>query len=427
MARPHRYRAPGIIYVLSFLAFGLATTSAVLIARGFTIDLTSGAVYKTGLLIVRSQPSNAYVTVDNRLRKERTPARLQFRAGSYHVKIDKPGVKPFERTFAISAEHADFAENILLWRRSPDLRTISQGVTAQTVAAGRNQIAFMRVGTAGAELYLMSPDNQPALLATLPAAYAQPTTLTFNRDATVVLLSTPTSSVLVPVGGSPLTVPVGGDTAFLPGTRDTVVARQGSQVLLATSGSAPIPVASDVSAWAVTPDALYVSTTDGQVTRLESRGTVRKLVGHTPSLGELRGSAQSDTLFGRDQSGGLYSFDPKSDQAKLISPEVDEFAVAPNGAFVAFRSGQELRLWSRETNRTTLVSRFTTSFTAPQPTTTGHYLTFVQAGQLHAIAADGSNDVTLTEAGGSPLLFLGDDRLLRVRDGTLQLVRILDR
>src|SRR3954470_17411882 len=115
-----RYRARLLFYFVSVTVFATAAAVAVLVASGYTVSLAGRTVSRTGLVVLNSTPSNAYITVNNKLQQQRTNARVKLSAGSYHIKVDRPGVIPWEKDVRVEAGQAQLEENILLFSTEPE-------------------------------------------------------------------------------------------------------------------------------------------------------------------------------------------------------------------------------------------------------------------------------------------------------------------
>src|SRR5438105_14801346 len=96
MPATRRYRARGWFYLLAVGLFGLMATVVLLIALGYSFRVRPLQITKHGLLVLDSAPANAYITINNKLRPERTNTRVKLAPGSYHVKVDKPDTLPWE-------------------------------------------------------------------------------------------------------------------------------------------------------------------------------------------------------------------------------------------------------------------------------------------------------------------------------------------
>lgn len=419
MRAPHRYFGSRIVYFLSISFFATAAAVALLLATGYTIDWRQATLTKTGLLVLDSTPRGATVSINGKDSGKRTGTRLKLTPNSYKVAVAKPGSLPWEKDVLVEEGRAVIEDEIVLFADPPPSRELSAvGVVGRAMAPNNRQLAYLSRDQSELKLWLtnLSNDQPPTKLATLPEAYANPSSLTFSNDSTRLAISTASETTVLTAGAERLAqLPVGGNILFSPGQNDSLITESPGQVqTLTLATNTRLPLESNVLTWTMSHDALYLTLADGVLVRRDLRVGSRKTFNAAEPLTELRATPAADALFGRSASGALYTID--DNQIVVVAQTVERYALSQNGDGVAYTDQRELKTWERREKQTTLVTRFTDSpgDLALLPNTT--YLLFTKAGALHAIAGDGSNDHVLAPAGAPPILLPSNDSAV-VLDG----------
>lgn len=427
MSPTHRYRATGLVYLLTFLVFLAGAIVAVLISRGYTIDPKSGSVSKTGLLVLNSTPGGAFVTIDNKVQSERTSARVKLAPGEYAVKVDKPGVVPWEKRLGVSPGEAVLEENILLFARQPARRVLAgSGVTAHALSPNGRWLGFVERTTQGATVSVAETvgDAPPVRFADLPAEAVTPLNLSVSNDGTRVTLGGSAQSFVLTRNDTPQPQP-GGRLAFVPNRPGILITEQAGQLAsIDLAAGTRQTLDGQVVSWTVTDRGLFSVSSDGALVRRDIRNGQREVIPTDRQLGEVS-SVAGGAVFVRDRDNRLALLDG----ARLvpIADAVDLFASNAGGTAVAFVSNRELHLWRRDDGRR-LVTRFSENPERVAVLTDGHYALYARAGELHGVAADGSNDHGFGSAGVAALELADAFTLVqRTADGQLSLVRLLER
>lgn len=100
-------------YVLMAIVILLATTILVYLAYGFGVT-KNGEVVQKGLVFVSSQPSNAQVYVDNKL-KDTTNTKLTLPTGRYTLTFKREGYNDWSRKLSVSGSMVDHVVYPLLF------------------------------------------------------------------------------------------------------------------------------------------------------------------------------------------------------------------------------------------------------------------------------------------------------------------------
>lgn len=87
---------------LGIILFLIITPSLVLYARGFKIDLQNRKITKTGAMMIKTDPSNAEIFLNNVRQSDLTPSNIRFlMPGDYDVRIEKDGYLPWSKRLSV--------------------------------------------------------------------------------------------------------------------------------------------------------------------------------------------------------------------------------------------------------------------------------------------------------------------------------------
>lgn len=421
MPRKPRYRGHPAVYVISIALFLVVAVGAILLTRGYTVDVHTGALKKTGLLVLGSIPEEAYITIDEDIEDVRTRSRLTLTPGSYGVTVDLPNTHPWQKRIDIAPGKAVIEEDILLFQDKPNRVALTDGpVAGFSLDATARRLAYLQAGPDGVGVFIRNVDrkDQPRRITLLPPNYASPTSFSWSNDGSRVAASVAGETRIIPIdGGTPATVPVGGRTALSPGQSDVLLAEPtpGTIVRIQPNGTVE-PIESGVTTWTTTDDAAYLAKPDGSVTRVVRND--KREVGNGSAQVELLSAPGTDRAFGRTADGTVTAFSDGSPE-KILT-EADRFAPARGGEQIMYVTERELRLWNGSEQTDDLLTRFTDVPTQLGVLPGGNYALFGSGSTIDAIAADGSNTTELTAS--DSLLNVIDLETLLVRDGTGRLV-----
>ncbi len=112
-----KYRV--IILLILAIIFFIASPVLILWAVGYRWNPKKNFIEKTGLLYVKTEPSGAVVYLNDKERKERTPARIKFLLpDNYNLKISKENYIPYEKTVAVRSGLATFEDTVILFKQN---------------------------------------------------------------------------------------------------------------------------------------------------------------------------------------------------------------------------------------------------------------------------------------------------------------------
>lgn len=420
MPQTPRYRARNAVYLISVGAFLTFAVVTLLYALGYSINLKSGIVVKNGLVVLNSTPSSAFITIDNEVRTERTNVRLKLTPGTYHLKVDRPGTQAWEKRVNLGSGEAVLEDNILLFASEPQRTVVAEsGVLANILSPDSRQVAYLQRDAEGLGVWVAGTGTEAAPIrrATVPEAFATPTSFTFSDAGSTIAISTAAETVLLAASGTPnpRPVPLGGAVRFAPNSSDRLLALTNGVLQSAVAGGKTEMVEGKISAWTVTGSAVYVVQGEA-LFRRELARTERRSV-PTPSdviLTELTTRQGSEAVFAKDAAGALYTL--ADDKLTRIAERVDAYNATPDGAYLAYVSSREVYIWKRGERRSTLVTRFSEPLASLEPFASGTYLLYGKGGELHGLTADGSNDHVLARGSVAAPLLTGDRRIVLLEE-----------
>ena len=402
---PYRYRARGTFYLIMISAFAVIAITAVLFARGYSIDPKTGIVAKTALFVLGSTPNKAEIRINGVTRKETTNTRIKVPPGSYDISVSKSGTIPYQKTVTVSSGTAILEEDILLFLKEPKVHVLSETSSgAMALSANSRQVFYASSDSAGTSLWQsqLGVGATPQRLTVLPPDFGTMSDISVSSDATRVAVSNGRATLVLSSAGVQVA------TATLPravfsGTRtDTLIGRTGEQWTLVDIPSGK-QTALPTTAVAPTGSGDFVYAAVGQtISRVDVRTSAVTTLTAPGTVASLATNAATQTVYVVTTDKQLLQI--VSDTLLPIDSRVERFDPSRDDTAVVTADESELRIWRRETGKVTLVTRFSEAPSVFRVHKNGHYVYFEQRDELHAIATDGSNDVALTSLGTRSLL-----------------------
>lgn len=110
--------------------FAVVAAILVLYARGFRFDISTQKVFRTGSLVVSSEPTRAMIYLNGELIQQRTNGIVEFlKPGVYEVTIERPDYTPRNYTVTIRAGVSTFLEDVELYPLDHSERVVTSGVS----------------------------------------------------------------------------------------------------------------------------------------------------------------------------------------------------------------------------------------------------------------------------------------------------------
>lgn len=173
---PRTHLRHTIMLFIGYALIGIAVIIATIIllyqAYGFGVN-RSGSVIQNGLLFFSSQPRPADIYINGTLAKSKTNTRLVLPSGLYHIKLDKTGYRPWERTIELEGGRVAHYDYPLLFPKNIITTKLQSYVSAPGVVTQSPDHRWVVVAQAGSmvsfDVYdLKNPAKAPVVI-TLPA------------------------------------------------------------------------------------------------------------------------------------------------------------------------------------------------------------------------------------------------------------------
>lgn len=136
-------RSRVFLIIAGFVVFFLLGPAIVLFARGYTYDFARHRFLKTGTLVVKTDPRNAEIYLNNlRLGSSPLTKRL-LPPDEYLVEIKKPGYFPWQKRVNVHPQGVSDLGHVVLFKEKPAPSVLATGTT-DFLATGEDIYAAIR-------------------------------------------------------------------------------------------------------------------------------------------------------------------------------------------------------------------------------------------------------------------------------------------
>lgn len=152
-----------LLYISFILLFLILTPAVSFYAAGYNLDWRTGAVQRTGIVILETEPREATITIANRFEAEynwlygllyegqalQTPEKISnLLPGTYEITLTKEGYWPYRREIELAAGQTLVYDDIALFRQAaPRLAAdLGEGLASAAAPSGR-QLAVVSTST----------------------------------------------------------------------------------------------------------------------------------------------------------------------------------------------------------------------------------------------------------------------------------------
>lgn len=138
-----------IVYGLFIVIFFIIAPILVLYSSGYVFDLKRMKVNETGVIYINTRPSNAFVSINGVMFRERTPARVNDLApNTYTVSLAVDGYTSWKNNINVYPNATTFVQGIELFKKTPEFEQLETGIE-QLFGASENRrfIAWRRSST----------------------------------------------------------------------------------------------------------------------------------------------------------------------------------------------------------------------------------------------------------------------------------------
>jgi len=113
------------LLIMAFSLFFVIAPILVLYAIGYRYDFENKSFRQIGMIILKSKPDNANISVNNKYKSE-TPFRIKnLLPNEYAIKVSKDGFNSWEKNLSVESKKVTWASNIVLFYEKPEINKLS--------------------------------------------------------------------------------------------------------------------------------------------------------------------------------------------------------------------------------------------------------------------------------------------------------------
>ncbi len=101
-------------YGLMAIVVAFATVILVYLGSGFYVDRQTGTLIQNGQILVASRPEGAEIYLNDKLQRPKTTGKLVVPSGSYNVRVQKDGYKPWALNVSLDGGYIERLDYVLL-------------------------------------------------------------------------------------------------------------------------------------------------------------------------------------------------------------------------------------------------------------------------------------------------------------------------
>lgn len=185
-------RTRRIIYLAFILVFILITPVIILYATGYRYNFQKHRFQKTGILIIKSEPSGANIYLNGGVQKNTTPARIaDLIPENYLIEVGKDGYHSWQKNLPVASNLTTFAENITLFGNNLPIVLIDGDVSYLTASPDYGKLAYVLSGEDGDEAWIFDLKNskRDLLYKTSAGEIFSSARLQWSRDSQKIIIS----------------------------------------------------------------------------------------------------------------------------------------------------------------------------------------------------------------------------------------------
>lgn len=150
-----------IIYLTFIVLFIVITPLIILYTSGYRYNFKKNKIQKTGILILKSKPKEATIFLNDKIRKEKTPAKISnLLPDDYLVKIEKENFHPWQKKLTIKSKLTTFAENIILFKKSLPTEIKIDQIISLSLSPDKKKIAYIVDQKFGKEVRILTLEDR---------------------------------------------------------------------------------------------------------------------------------------------------------------------------------------------------------------------------------------------------------------------------
>jgi len=172
-----------IIAACFIILFLVIAPALILYTAGYRYNLDKNRISQTGVLVLKTEPTNAEIFINDEKISEKTPARLLgLFPEEYKIKIQKKGYHSWEKKLKIKIKETTFAENILLVKKTEPKIIFKQPISWFSSSPSKQKIIFK----SEQKLYLFNPQTSEKPQ-TLQIYFTQQPNISWSKDENLFL------------------------------------------------------------------------------------------------------------------------------------------------------------------------------------------------------------------------------------------------
>ncbi len=152
-------RTRRLIAIVFFLIFIIVTPTLILYTAGYRYNIKKQKLNAYGSLVIKTEPSNAQVTVSGLEKDYSTPARINnLNENSYTIDVTKDGYFPWRKTLPVLVQETTFAEDIILFKNQNPTKYFESPLPQSSFLPNSQDFTYLVENT----LYYFNIENKKA-------------------------------------------------------------------------------------------------------------------------------------------------------------------------------------------------------------------------------------------------------------------------
>ena len=188
-------RTRRLIYSMFIAIFLLCVPLIILYTLGYRYNFEKNKIQKTGIFILKSEPEKALIFLNEKLQKEKTPARIiNLLPNDYLVKVEKENFYSWQKKLTIQSHFTTFAENIFLFEKNQPKKIMDGNIFFFSLSPNNRDAIFIEEKTVGKELwYIDLGDYNTNLLYRLPPKTNETINVEWSADGQKIVINQATT------------------------------------------------------------------------------------------------------------------------------------------------------------------------------------------------------------------------------------------
>lgn len=180
-----------IVYISFIVIFLIITPIVILYTTGYRYNFQTNKIQKTGILILKSNPTGAKIYLNGKLRTETTPARIaNLLPDDYDIKIEKENFYPWQKKLPVQSRLTSFAENVTLFEKLLPAKVVETNSKLFSLAPNKEKIIYLDKKETGEEVWLLNfRNNKNSLIYRISEDKNEIVNLEWSNDNQKILIT----------------------------------------------------------------------------------------------------------------------------------------------------------------------------------------------------------------------------------------------